>query len=168
MTTDSEINWPRQAAIDLIALPSRDVSTKRPSVKYGEWEFSAPRMMFKAPMPAKSGMFAIHIRTRHWMKWQFEPIHFGESSNLYRKLAVDGGGEFVRWLMHPEAINGLFVSLCLTTAMNKPAREFAVNRLLARYRPDLLRSADDLMAELNDPLAGNWQEDMSAVAAHKE
>jgi hypothetical protein len=62
----------------------------------------------------------------------------------------------------------LFVSLCLTTAMNKPAREFAVNRLLARYRPDLLRSADDLMAELNDPLAGNWQEDMSAVAAHKE
>ena len=70
--------------------------------------------------------------------------------------------------MHPESVHGLFVSICLTTAMNKPAREFAVNRLLARYRPELVRSADDLMAELNDPLAGNWREDMGADVPRKE
>jgi hypothetical protein len=168
MTTESEINWPRQAAVDLIALPSRNDSVKRPPVRYGEWEFSAPRLMFKGPVPAKPGLFAIHIRTRRWMKWQFEPIHFGESSNLYRKLAVDGGGDFVRWLMHPDAENGLFVSLCFTTALKKPAREFAANRLLARYRPDLVRSAEDLLAELDDPLAGNWHEDMSADTTRKE
>ena len=168
MTTESEINWPRQAAVDLIALPSRDVAAKRPPVRYGEWEFSAPRLMFKGPVPAKPGLFAIHVRTRHWMNWHFEPIHFGESSNLYRKLAVDGGGDFVRWLMHPEAGNGLFVSLCFTTAMNKPAREFAVKRLLARYRPDALRSAEDLLAEMDDPLAGNWREDMSVDTVRKE
>ena len=168
MTTDSEINWPRQTAVDLITLPSRDVAAKRSPVTDGDWEFSAPRLMFKGPVPARAGLFAIHIRTRHWMKWQFEPIHFGESSNLYRKLAVDGGGDFVRWLMHPEAGNGLFVSLCFTTAMNKPAREFAVNRLLARYRPNVLRSAEDLLAEMDDPLAGNWREDMSVDTVRKE
>jgi hypothetical protein len=168
MMTESEINWPRQAAVDLIALPSRDVSTKRLPVKYGEWEFTAPRLMFKGPVPARAGFFAIHVRTRHWLKWQFEPIHFGESSNLYRKLAVDGGGEFVRWLMHPESANGLFVSICLTTAMNKPAREFAVNRLLARYRPDLVRSVEDLLAETDYRLAGNWQKDIGADIARRE
>jgi hypothetical protein len=70
--------------------------------------------------------------------------------------------------MHPDAGNGLFVSICLTTAMNKPAREFAVNRLLARYRPDAVRSADELLAGLDDPLAGHWREDMSADTARKE
>jgi len=168
MTTESEINWPRQAAVDLISLPSRDVAAKRPPVRYGDWEFSAPRLMFKGPMPAKPGLFAIHVRTRHWMKWQFEPIHFGESSNLYRKLMIDGGGDFVRWLMHPDAGNGLFASLCFTSAMNKPAREFAVNRLLARYRPDAVRSADELLAELDDPLAGNWRENMGVDTTRKE
>ena len=156
MTTDSEINWPRQAAADLIALPGRDVASKRPPIIYGEWEFSAPRLMFKGPVPAKPGLFAIHVRARRWLTRQFQPIHFGESANLYRKLAVDGGGEFVRWLMHPHAVNGLFLSICPTTAMNKPAREFAVNRLLARYRPDLTRSPEELLAELDDPLAGDW------------
>jgi hypothetical protein len=168
MTTESEINWPRQAAVDLIALPDHDVATRRPPVRYGDWEFSAPRLMFKGPVPAKPGLFAIHVRTRHWMKWRFKPIHFGQSSNLYRKLALDGSGEFVRWLMHPKAGNGLFVSLCFTNAMNKPAREFAVNRLIARYLPDLTRFAEDLLAELDDPLAGHWGENMSADTASKE
>ena len=168
MMTESEINWPRQAAVDLIALPDRNVAAKRPPVRYGDWEFTAPRLMFKGPVPAKPGLFAIHVRKRHWMKWQFEPIYFGQSSNLYRKLALDGSGRFVRWLMHPEAGSGLFVSLSFTNAMNKPAREFAVNRLLARYLPDLTRSAEDLLAELDDPLAGNWREDMSVDTVRKE
>ncbi|MEO8346921.1 MAG: hypothetical protein ABI607_14615 [Betaproteobacteria bacterium] len=157
MTTDSEINWPRQAAVDLIALPSRDVSDNRPSIKFGEWEFSAPRLMFKGPLPAKAGLFAIHVRVRSWFSRQYEPIHFGESSNLYRKLAVDSGDEFVRWLMHPQAVYGLFVSICPTAGMHKPAREFATRRLLARYLPDLTQSAEALMAELDDPLAGDWR-----------
>lgn len=168
MTTDSEINWPRQAAIDLIALPRQDVPSKRPPIKYGEWEFSAPRLMFKGPVPAKPGLYAIHVRHRHWFTKQFEPIHFGESANLYRRLLVDGGGECVRWLMHPQAVHGLFVSLCPTTTMDQWAREFAVNRLLARYRPDLTRSPEALMAELDDPLAGNWRENMDVEPACKE
>ena len=162
MTTDSEINWPRQAAIDLINLPSQDTARKRTPIKYAEWEFSAPRLMFKGPVPAKPGLFAIHVRMRHWMKWHFVPIHFGESANLYQQLAVDGGDEFVRWLMHPQAVHGLFLSLCPTTAMDKSTREFAVNRLLARYRPDLVRSAEELLAELDDPLAGNWRDNTGA------
>jgi hypothetical protein len=158
MTTDSEINWPRQAAIDLISLPAREVADARPPIRYGEFEFTAPRLMFKRPVPAKPGFFAIQIRKRHWMAWQFEPIHFGESSNLYRKLVADAGDEYVRWLMHPSAVDGLFVSICPTTGMNKPAREFAARRLLSQYCPELTRSAEDLMAELDDPLAGNWRE----------
>ena len=84
MTTDSEINWPRQAAIDLIALPSHDVATARPPITYGDWEFSAPRMMFKGPVPAKPGLFAIHVRTRQtWyevairadpLRREFQPV----------------------------------------------------------------------------------------------
>ena len=156
--TDSEINWPRQAAIDLIELPRQDVTGKHPPIKYGEFEFSAPRLMFKGPVPAKPGLYVVQVRAPRWLSRKFEPIHFGESANLYRRLLIDGGGEFVRWLMHPEAVHGLFVSLCPTTAMDKPAREFAVSRLLARYRPDLTRSAEELLAELDDPLAGNWRE----------
>jgi hypothetical protein len=168
MTTESEINWPRQAAIDLITLPRQDVIRKRPTIKYGEWEFSAPRLMFKGPVPAKPGLFAIHVCVRRWFERRYEPIHFGESANLYRQLLIDGGGEFVRWLMHPEAVNGLFVSLCPTTAMDKSARVFAANRLLARYRPDLLRSAEELLADLENPLAGNWREHTGAKTASKE
>ena len=168
MTTDSEINWPRQAAVDLITLPGRDITDKRPPIKYGDWEFSSPRLMFKAPVPAKAGLFVIHVRMRSWFARQYEPIHFGESGNLYRKLSVDGGGEFVRWLMHPNAVYGLFVSICPTTGMNKPAREFAANRLLARYRPDLVRSAEELLADMENPLAGNWREPKGARTASKE
>ena len=166
--TESEINWPRQAAIDLIALPRQDVTGKRPTIKYGEWEFSAPRLMFKGPVPAKPGLFVIQVRVRRWFARHYEPIYFGESANLYRRLLVDGGGEFVRWLMHPRAVHGLFVSHFATTGMDKWAREFAVNRLLARYRPDLTRSAEELMAELEDPLAGNWRENTGANTAHEE
>jgi hypothetical protein len=60
--------------------------------------------------------------------------------------------------MHPNAVDGLFVSICPITGMNKPAREFAARRLLSRYCPELTRSAEDLLAELDDPLAGNWRE----------
>ena len=168
MATDSEINWPRQAAIDLIALPHQDVKAKRPPIRFGEWEFTAPRLMFKGPVPAKPGLYVIQVRVRRWFSWHFEPIHFGESANLYQRLLVDGGGEFVRWLMHPQAVHGLFVSVCPTTAMQKPAREFAVNRLLARYRPDLTRSAEEFMTELDDPLAGNWRKNTGASSAREE
>ena len=158
--TESEINWPRQKAIDLIALPRHDDHDKRPAIVYGEWKFSAPRLMFKGSVPAKPGLYVIQVRTRRWFARHFQPIYFGESSNLYQRLLVDGGDEFVRWLMHQKAVHGLFVSHCATTGMDKWAREFAVNRLLARYRPDLTRSAEELMAELDDPLAGNWRETM--------
>ena len=158
MTTDSEINWPKQASIDLISLPDRNVADKRPPIKYGEWEFSAPRLMFKGAVPAKPGMYAIHVRARNWFSWRYEPIHFGESANLYRALRIDTGDEIVRLLMHPLAGNGLFVSLCPNTAMSKPAREFAVNRLLARYCPHLTKSAEELLAELDDPFDRNWRE----------
>jgi hypothetical protein len=156
--TDSEMNWPRQAAIDLIALPRLDVTGKRPPIRYGDFEFSAPRLMFKGPVPAKPGLFVVQVRAGRWFSQQFEPIHFGESGNLYRRLLVDGGGEFVRWLMHPQAVHGLFVSLCPTTAMEKSAREFAVGRLLSRYLPKLTRSPEELLAEQDDLLAGNWRE----------
>ncbi len=158
MTTDSEINWPRQANVDLITLPNREAADKRPPIKYGEWMFSAPRLMFKGPVPAKPGMFVVHVRVRSWFEWHFEPIYFGESDNLYRTLRIDAGDEFVRMLMHRRAKHGLFVSLCPNTTLSKPAREFAVNRLLSRYCPELTRSAEELLAELDDPLDGNWRD----------
>ena len=52
--------------------------------------------------------------------------------------------------------------------MPKPAREFAVNRLLARYRPDLTRSAEEFMTELDDPLAGSWRKNTGASSAREE
>ena len=156
--TDSEMNWPRQAAIDLITLPRQSVSAKRPPIRYGEFEFSAPRLMFKGPVPAKPGLFVIQVRVGHWFSRKYEPIYFGESGNLYQRLLVNGGGEFVRWLMHPQAVHGLFLSLSPTTAMEKAAREFAVGRLLSRYLPDLTRSAEELLAEQDDLLANDWRE----------
>ncbi len=167
MTTDSEINWPKQAAIDLTELRLRDVASKLPPIKYGEWEFSAPRLMFKGPMPAKPGLYAIHIRKWNWFATQYEPIYFGESANFYRRLLVDDGG-FVHWLMHKQAVHGLFVSLCPTPALDKSARELAVNQLLARYSPDLTRSAEELMARMEDPPAGNKPENSGANTARKE
>ena len=167
MTTDSEINWPKQAAIDLTELRLRDATNKLPPIKYGEWEFSAPRLMFNGPMPAKPGLYAIHIRKWNWFATQYEPIYFGESANFYRRLLVDDGG-FVHWLMHPQAVHGLFVSLCPTPALDKSARELAVNQLLARYSPDLTRSAEELMARMDDPPAGNKPENSGANTARKE
>jgi len=167
MTTDSEINWPKQAAIGLTELRHRDVTSKLPPIKYGQWEFSAPRLMFNGPMPAKPGLYAIQVRKWNWFATRYEPIYFGESSNFYRRLLVDDGG-FVHWLMHPHAVHGLFVSLCPTIAMDKSARELAVDQLLVRYSPDLTRSAEELMAQLDEPHPGNRPGNRGANAAREE
>jgi hypothetical protein len=155
--TESEMNWPRQAAVDLITLPEQVVG-KRAPIRYGDFDFSAPRLIFKGPVPATPGLFVIHVRNRRWFAPEYEPIEFGESANLYRQLLVDGSDEVIRWLTHPKAKRGLFVSVCPTTAMDKLAREFAASRLLARYRPDMTRSVEEFLAELDDPLAGYWRE----------
>jgi hypothetical protein len=112
-------------------------STEQSTVEYGGWRFTAPVSMLEAKVPAKPGLFVIQVRERFWARREFEPIDFGQSANLYRRLIVDGDDCFVRWLMHPRARSGLYVSLMIADVMGPAARKFLQWRLIEQY----LRSA---------------------------
>lgn len=150
--TDTDIHWGRQhTAIDLAPVTRRGPTSRRETVTYGDWKFSPPKPIFEIPIPPKAGLFAILVRVGPWL-WplpQFEPIFFGEGANLYRRVVADGTGSFVRWLMHPKAVHGLYVSICMTHGLDKAMREGAVSRLLQRYRPDLTRSAEEFLAAID-------------------
>jgi hypothetical protein len=112
-------------------------STEQSTVEYGGWRFTAPVSMLEAKVPAKPGLFVIQVRERFWAMREFEPIDFGQSANLYRRLMVDGDDCFVRWLMHPRARSGLYVSLMVADIMGAGARKFLQWKLIEQY----LRSA---------------------------
>ena len=112
-------------------------STEQGTIEYGGWRFTAPVSMLEAKVPAKPGLFVIQVRERFWARREFEPIDFGQSANLYRRLMVDGDDCFVRWLMHPRAKSGLYVSLMVADIMGAAARKFLQWKLIEQY----LRSA---------------------------
>ncbi len=101
----------------------REQGTGQGTVEYGGWRFTAPVSMLEAKVPAKPGLFVIQVRERFWARREFEPIDFGQSANLYRRLIVDGDDCFVRWLMHPRAKSGLYVSLMVADNMGAAARK---------------------------------------------
>jgi len=107
--------------------------TQQSTVEYGGWRFTAPVSMLEANVPAKPGLFVIQVRKRFWVRREFEPIDFGQSANMYRRLMVDGDDCFVRWLMHPRAKSGLYVSLMVADFMGAAARKFLQWRLIEQY-----------------------------------
>jgi hypothetical protein len=107
--------------------------TEQGTVEYGGWRFTAPVSMLEAKVPAKPGLFVIQVRERFWARREFEPIDFGQSANLYRRLIVDGDDCFVRWLMHPRAKSGLYVSLMVADIMGAAARRFLQWKLIEQY-----------------------------------
>ena len=132
------------AELDSVALESdsdqteeSDQRTEQKTIGYGGWSFTAPVSMLEAKVPAKPGLFVIQVRERFWARREFEPIDFGESENLYQRLMVDGDDCFLRWLMHPRARHGLYVSLLTADIMGRAARKFLQWKLIEQY----LRSA---------------------------
>lgn len=141
-----DVGWVRRAAF---ALWHREVSTSdtESPIEYGGYLFTAPVPLFKAPVPAKGGLFVIQVRNWTWPPRGFQPIHFGESDNLYQHLFVDGDSNYVHWLSHRHAGDGLFVSVMPTPNWLKPAREIAENGLVRKYWPGRQRSVDEYLRD---------------------
>ena len=137
------VNKVRRAAFALLL--HHDRSGERRSVEYGGWTFSAPVALFAAEVPTTSGLFAIQVRNWSWAPRGFEPIHFGQSDNLYKHVLGNGDDGFVSWLMHRRSIGGLFVSLMPTPWMRQSERELAENHLLRQYQLVHTRSVQEFL-----------------------
>jgi hypothetical protein len=134
-TVDMNSAEPALVALDFDAdqTEESDQRSEQSTVEYGGWRFTAPVSMLEAKVPAKPGLFVIQVRERFWARREFEPIDFGQSANLYRRLMVDGDDSFVRWLMHPRAKSGLYVSLMIADIMGAAARKFLQWKLIEQY-----------------------------------
>ena len=89
-TVDMNSAEPESVALDADSDPTEESDQRTETVKYGGWHFTAPVSLQDAKVPAKPGLFVILVRERFWASREFEPIDFGESANLYRRLMVDG------------------------------------------------------------------------------
>ncbi len=143
------VNKVRRAAFALLLQHDRRDDRRR-RVEYGGWTFSAPVAFSDAQVPTTSGLFAIQVRNWSWAPRGFEPIHFGESDNLYKYLVCNGDGGFVSWLMHRRSIGGLFLSLLPTPWMRESERQLAENHLLRQYKLAHTRSVHEFLRGFHD------------------
>lgn len=141
-----DIGWMRRAAFAVWHREASATDDESP-IEYGGYLFTAPVPMFKAPIPAKAGLFVIQVRNWTWPPRGFQPIHFGESENLYQHLFVEGDDGFAQWLTHRRGGQGLFVSVMSTPSWRQEAREIAENGLIRKYWPGQKRSVEEFLRD---------------------
>ena len=79
------------------------------TVRYGGWMFSAPASFSTSVAPGCAGLYAIQVLNGTWTPCPFEPIFFGHAQNLLGSV-VTTNQSYGRWIAHPRAGTGLYVS----------------------------------------------------------
>jgi hypothetical protein len=124
-----------RAASFLFTYPRRH----RP-LRYGGLDFSEPKLMTDAMLPAYPGIYAIHVQ--HWWKG-FEPIHFGATQNLREDITGEHHVDFLHWLMDPRSKHGLWVSFNPALDLDHDSRHREGARLNRHYFPLRTHSVDE-------------------------
>jgi hypothetical protein len=110
------------------------VSSDR-AVRYGGWLFSAPAALAGASGPGCAGLYAVQVVNPTWTPCPFEPIYFGHAADLAARAAAATHQAFGRWIAHPRAGTGLFVSFAALPCTSDDVRRNIVGGLVSTYRP---------------------------------
>lgn len=106
----------------------------RETVRYGGWLFTAPSPFATAIAPDCAGFFAVQVLNASWTPCPFEPIHFGAARDLSLHAHAATHRGFARWIAHPRAGTGLFVSYAALPCASETALRSIVTSLVASYR----------------------------------
>lgn len=112
----------------------RPVATDR-SVRYGGWLFSAPTSFARALSPGCAGLYAVQVMNATWSPCPFEPIYFGYATELMDPFVGAAHPAFGRWIAHPRAGTGLYVSYAALPCTSEVALRKIAGGLVASYRP---------------------------------
>lgn len=104
------------------------------TVRYGGWLFGAPSPFATAIAPDCAGLYAVQVLNASWTPCPFEPIHFGASSDLSLHALAASHRAFARWIAHPRAGTGLFVSYAALPCTSERALWNIVAGLVRTYR----------------------------------
>jgi hypothetical protein len=103
--------------------------------------FSAPLPFAKALPPDCAGLYAVQVVNPTWTPCPFEPIYFGAATDLSEHAIAATHRAFARWIAHPRAGTGLFVSFAALPCTSEPVLRNLVMSLVTTYRPQA--NADD-------------------------
>ena len=104
------------------------------TVRYGGWLFCAPAPFAMAIAPDCAGLYAVQVLNASWTPCPFEPIQFGASSDLAHFAVAASHRSFARWIAHPRAGTGLFVSYAALPCTSETALASIVAELHRTYR----------------------------------
>jgi hypothetical protein len=96
--------------------------------------FSAPMPFAKAAAPNCAGIYAVQVVNATWTPCPFEPIYFGSAIDLSEEVVAVTHRAFARWIAHPRAGTGLFVSYAALPCTSEPVLRNVVGALVATYR----------------------------------
>lgn len=113
--------------------PSRSGATDR-TVRYGGWLFSVPSPFATAIAPNCAGLYAVQVINASWTPCPFEPIYFGETPDLSEHVIAATHRAFARWIAHPRAGTGLFVSYAALPCTSVRVLRNIVGGLVMTYR----------------------------------
>lgn len=105
------------------------------AVRYGGWLFSAPAAFTGASGPDCPGLYAVQVVNTTWTPCPFEPIYFGHAADLAARAVAATHQAFGRWIAHPRAGTGLFVSYAALPCTPEGVLRNIVVGLVATYRP---------------------------------
>jgi len=109
-------------------------STDR-TVRYGGWLFSAPASLATPSAPTCAGLYAVQVVNPTWTPCPFEPIYFGHAADLAVRAVAATHQAFGRWIAHPRAGTGLFVSYAALPCTSDNVLKNIVAGLVSTYRP---------------------------------
>ena len=105
------------------------------TVRYGGWMFSAPVPFAEAMPPDCAGLYAVQVVNATWRPCPFEPIYFGAAIDLSEQGIAASHDAFARWIAHPRAGTGLFISYAALPCTSEHALRSIVAALVTSYRP---------------------------------
>jgi hypothetical protein len=104
------------------------------TVRYGGWMFSSPSSFSTAIAPGCAGIYAIQVLNGTWTPCPFEPIFFGHAQNLLGSV-VTTHPTYSRWIAHPRAGTGLYVSYAALPCTSVESLRSIVATLVQNYQP---------------------------------
>lgn len=115
--------------------PAKPLDVGDRAVRYGGWTFSMPASFTDARPPACAGLYAVQVVNTEWLPLPFEPIYFGASANLAARVVAVTHLAFGRWIAHPRAGMGLYVSYAALPCVGDDVLRNLCDGLVATYRP---------------------------------
>ncbi len=105
-------------------------------VNFHGYRFTLPVPYTGMEAPNGGGVYAVMVTNALWMPSSMQPIYFGQTDRFYDRHVARQHLGYSRWMAHPGALYGLFISYHAMPREEKGAREFVESVLVSHYRPE--------------------------------